>query len=286
MRAHLVQSDITWEDKDANHERLGAMLADAGVEPGDLVVLPEMFDTGFSLNLEATGVDPERSEAFVVELARSTRATVVGGYAAAGPDGRGRNRTLVAGPGGDELARYDKIHPFSFGREGERFDGGDRVVAFDWVGPEGERLRVCPVTCYDLRFPELFRAGLEHGAEAFTVIANWPSPRRDHWRALLIARAIENQAFVFGVNRSGVDPNVTYAGGSLGVDPRGRVLGEGGREPEVVSVEADPSRVGAWREAFPALRDRRRFEAGGRVSDGVSGGGVAKISGSEGSETR
>jgi predicted amidohydrolase len=226
VRCHLVQLDIAWEDKPTNHRRVREMLGPEEVAHGDLVVLPEMFDTGFSLNVETTGADPQRSIDFLNALAGETGATVVGGITVIGPDGRGRNRAIVASPGDAEgaggrvVSHYDKIHPFSFGREPERFSGGGEVVVFRWGGEGG--LCVCPVICYDLRFPELFREGLVRGAEMFVVIANWPRDRAAHWRALLIARAIENQAWVVGVNRARPAPVVRgriNGGGARGRDP-------------------------------------------------------------------
>jgi omega-amidase len=256
MRAHLLQYDIAWEDKPANHERVRVMLGGTDVAPGDLVLLPEMFDTGFSINLEATARDPERSMAFLHAIASETGATVVGGVSILGTDGRGRNRLVVSAPAGETIATYDKIHPFSFGREGERFDGGELVRVFDWVSGN-EELRVGLAVCYDLRFPELFRRLVDEGAEAFVVIANWPAPRADHWRALMFARAIENQAFALGVNRTGADPHLEYTGGSLGVDPKGRLIGEASAGEGALTLELAPTLVRRWRSAFPALRDRR-----------------------------
>ena len=219
MRAHLFQYDIAWEDPAANFDAVRGMAAGAGIARGDLVVLPEMYATGFSLNVETTADEEGAQASFLRELAVEHGATVVGGITVRGKE-KARNRALVFGPGGEALASYDKVHPFSFGREHEVFEGGDGVSLFEWGG-----LRVCPVVCYDLRFPELFRLGLDGGAEAFVVIANWPSARHEHWLTLLRARAIENQALVLGVNRCGADPFLEYAGGSLAVGGDGEELG-------------------------------------------------------------
>jgi predicted amidohydrolase len=123
---------------------------------------------------------------------------------------------------------------------------------------------VCPAICYDLRFPELFRLGLLKGAEVYALGANWPDARQAHWRALLIARAIENQAFVLGVNRTGRDPHLNYAGGSIAVGPQGEVLGELAAEEAVLSVEIAPREVHAWREKFPAWKDGKLLAQGGQ----------------------
>jgi predicted amidohydrolase len=257
MRAHLFQLDLAWEDKPANYALVREAAAGAAIAPGDLIVLPEMFDTGFSFHLEATADSDGRTLAFLQDLARGLRATVHGSRTLLGPDGRGRNMATIIAPDGKIACEYAKIHPFSYGREPERFTGGDEVRLYGWAAHNGERLTICPAVCYDLRFPELFRRGLKAGAQAYAIGANWPVARAAHWRALLIARAIENQAVVLGVNRCGKDPHLAYGGGSMAVGPKGDPLGELGAEPGVLSVEMEAAAVLAWREEFPAWRDAR-----------------------------
>ena len=264
MRAHLVQLDIAWEDREANHAAVERLIDTADVAEGDLIVLPELFDVGFSINIDTIADREGRTRAFIARLAEDLGVTVHGSRAVRdchcalgdncatvfGPDERG-----VSGP----LCEYKKIHPFGYGRETEAFAGGDEVTTYTWRGP-GDAAMVCaPAVCYDLRFPELFRAGVDRGAECFVLGANWPDARQTHWRTLLLARAIENQAFVLGVNRAGRDPYLGYAGGSMAVGPKGEVLGELGDQEGVLSVEVDPAAVVAWRGAFPALKDRRTF---------------------------
>ena len=254
VRAHLIQMDIVWEDRAANLATAERLVREADPAAGDLVVLPEMFDTGFSLNVERTADVEGTTLAWVERVARE-RAIYVQGARTVRTGGKAQNRATIAGPEG-VLCEYAKVHPFSIGRESERFEGGGEVVTYEWRA-EDQGLRVCPAVCYDLRFPELFRLGLDRGAQMFAVGANWPRQRQEHWRALLIARAIENQAYVVGVNRCGRDPHVEYAGGSIAIDPRGRVMGEMADEEGFLSVDLDPGEVERWREAFPALRDRR-----------------------------
>lgn len=262
MRAHLIQMDIAWENKQANYDTVERLLARAAPEKGDLVVLPEMFDTGFSFNLERTADRDEGTLRYLRQVAEDFGVTIHGARSVL-PEGAamGQNRATVVGPRGEVLADYAKVHPFSYGREPERFEGGREVVTYRWEGAVGAGLTVCPAVCYDLRFPELFRLGLMRGAEAFAIGANWPEARQHHWRALLLARAIENQAFVFGVNRTGKDPNLNYVGGSIAVGPRGEVLGELGSEEAVLSVEIKPGEVRSWREKFPAWRDLKLMPA-------------------------
>jgi predicted amidohydrolase len=260
MRAHLVQLDIAWEDPARNFERVADLLDRVEVGRNDLVLLPEMFDSGFSLNIERTA-DAGATLAFLTNLATDLGVYVQGGRTVRA-GAKATNRAPAIGPDGSVLADYAKIHPFSFGNEPERFDAGGEVVTYRWADG-GSGLSVCPAVCYDLRFPELFRIGLRRGAEVFALGANWPSSRQHHWRALLIARAIENQAYVLGVNRTGTDPNLVYAGGSLAVGPRGEIVGELGAEEAVLSVEVQPQAIRAWRETFPAWKDIRLIHEGG-----------------------
>ena len=262
MRAHLVQLDIAWENRDANISRVNELLAGASINRGDLVILPELFDSGFSLNIEITNDANGATADAIAQLALRLGVTVHGSRTVIGPDGKGRNQACVVDPDGITIAMYDKIHPFSFGREPECFTGGAEVMTYRWVAG-GEPMVVCPAICYDLRFPELFRAGLAQGAECFVLGANWPRERAAHWRSLLIARAIENQAYVLGVNRIGDDPHLSYAGGSLAIDPLGEVLLEMGETEGVGSVEIDPGQVRDWREQFPAWKDGKSWLAPG-----------------------
>ena len=292
MDVALVQYDIAWEDKDASHAIVERMLEASPPPAGALVVLPEMSDTGFSFRLDRT-VD-DRTRPWAAALARRLGAWVHVGDTVLGDDGRGRNRASLIAPDGSVVGDYHKVFPFSYGREIEHFSGGDRLL-LRRIGP----LRACPLVCYDLRFPELFRLGAAAGAELFLVGANWPAARTAHWRALLLARAIENQAYVVGVNRTGSDPHLAYAGGSIAVAPDGTVLAEGGEEPAVVHVRLDPAALADWRSRFPALADLRpdllgriAVDAGdaaggtaGGTAGGAAGGTADPAAGGAGSRT-
>ncbi|MHC5001550.1 MAG: nitrilase-related carbon-nitrogen hydrolase [Planctomycetota bacterium] len=255
MHVALVQLDIAWEDKSANHRAIEGLLAEAELPVGSFVLLPELGDTGFSFNL-ARIVD-DRTLPWASALARRHGAWVQVGHAVRGPDGRGRNCATLIGPDGAALGTYQKVHPFSYGREAEHFGGGDHLL----LGRCGDAA-VAPLICYDLRFPELWRHAALAGAEVIALGASWPAARQDHWRALLVARAIENQAFVLGCNRVGRDPHLAYAGGSIVVDPRGRVLVEGDDRQAVLTATLDLADLRAWRAEFPALSDVRRSMLG------------------------
>ncbi len=253
MNIEILQYSIVWEDREANFALIEAALEESPPEEGSLLVLPEMFSTGFSMRVKelAEGSEGPSTE-FLRRLAQKFGVCVVGSFPFRCPDGgKGLNRLKALSPEGEVLARYDKIHPFTYGTEADHYQGGHRLPLFDFGG-----WRVCPSICYDLRFPEMYRrAALDGGAELILVIANWPSRRREHWKALLRARAIENQAVVVGVNRIGDDPGLNYAGDTAVIDPLGATLldteDRGGR----FRVRLDREALVKWRDQFPALKD-------------------------------
>ncbi len=233
MNLVAVQLDIAWEDQQTNFAGVRALLAEAPPEKGSLILLPEMFASGFSMDISRIAEAPGGpTEGFLAEIAQAYGSFVLGGMVSQTPAGRGRNEAVAFGPDGLRIARYAKLHPFSYAKETDYFDSGDEIVTF----PCGD-FTVAPFVCYDLRFPEVFRAAVRQGATLFPVIANWPQARAAHWPALLRARAIENQAYVVGVNRCGNDPNVGYAGDSILFDPKGECLAEAGSEACVILAE-------------------------------------------------
>lgn len=253
MKLYCCQTDITWENKVANYARVHKLLAAAKPERDSLVLLPEMFATGFSMDVPAIQEGAKAdTDKFLARLAQEFGVFVIGGVVTTAPDGRGYNQALVIGPNGSPLARYSKMQPFSLGGESKSYMAGEQPVFFSW-----QDLKVSPFICYDLRFPEVFRAAVRGGAQLFTVIANWPIARIHHWITLLQARAIENQAYVAGVNRCGTDPKFTYNGRSIIVDPHGTILVEAGDSECIISADISPDVVTKWRADFPALQDMR-----------------------------
>jgi predicted amidohydrolase len=253
MKAFLVQLDVVWEDRPANFAKVKALLQGQSIPPGSLIVLPEMFATGFTMNLGMTiESDPSETEGFLGELARIHQSTVVGGLVRSGESGKGRNEAVVMGDSGKEIARYCKLQPFTFSGEADVHEKGEDVVVFELDG-----FVVSPLICYDLRFPEVFRMAAKRGAGLMVVIAQWPSRRTQHWVTLLQARAIENQAYLIGVNRCGEDPTLHYDGRSIVVDPHGKIIADAGTAEGVVEAELDPQIVKQWRADFPALNDIR-----------------------------
>ena len=252
LNIHAVQLDSIWEDKAANFAKVRALLAKQPPAPGSLIILPEMFATGFSCDLSKTqeATAGGETEAFLKDLAREHDCAVLGGVVTPGSSTFARNQSLVIAPDGRELARYTKQQPFSLGGEGTVHERGHTPVLFEWGG-----LKISPLICYDLRFPELARAAVKLGAEVLVYIAAWPVKRYHHWITLLQARAIENQAYVIGVNRTGQDPNFSYNGRSLVVDPHGIIIADAGEREQALRAELAPEIVHDWRAQFPALRD-------------------------------
>jgi omega-amidase len=251
MKAYCCQLDIAWENKSENCAHVERKLSELAPEPGSLIVLAEMFATGFSMDVRAIHEPLDGpTEKCVAGLARRFKVFIVAGVVTRGPDAKGRNEAVVFDPAGQRICRYAKIHPFALGKELESYSRGDAISSFTWQG-----LKVTPFICYDLRFPEIFRSAVRQGTEIFVVIANWPAKRVHHWTALLQARAIENLAYVVGVNRSGTDPQHVYPGRSLIVDPHGTILADAGTAENIVSAEIDAEVVRTWRQDFPALQD-------------------------------
>ncbi len=254
MKLYAVQHDIIWENKPANFERVQTLLQQAKPDAGSLIVLPEMFATGFSMNVRQTLEEQDGVTAtWLRDLARHFECAVIGGVATRRANGRGRNEAVAFAPDGSELARYAKMQPFTLGREDTVHDAGDAVVTFDYAG-----FKFAPLICYDLRFPELARAAVSAGAEVLIYIASWPARRVQHWLTLLQARAIENQAWVAGVNRCGSDPEFAYPGRSAAIDPHGVIVADASDRESVLCVDMQRSVLTEWRSAFPALADRRR----------------------------
>ncbi|MDP7163280.1 MAG: carbon-nitrogen family hydrolase [Phycisphaerae bacterium] len=252
MNIVCVQFDITWEDPPSNYAKVSDLLDAAEVHRGDLVLLPELFAVGFTMNTTGVAEEPEGPTfGFLAELAGRWGVYVLGGLATSS-GGVVRNEAVLLAPDGRELARYGKMHLFSPAQEADHYAPGQQIAVAQVRG-----LDVAPAICYDLRFPEFFRTATRQGAELFAVIANWPASRQEHWLALLRARAIENQAYVAGVNRCGRDPNVTYAGGSIIIGPRGEILAQAQEHEGIIRAAAEDEALRVWRRDFPVLKDMR-----------------------------
>ncbi|MEC8999958.1 MAG: nitrilase-related carbon-nitrogen hydrolase [Actinomycetota bacterium] len=255
MRVAGLQHDIMWEEPLATCAHVTPMIAEAVDSGADMVLLTEMFATGFSLAAERIAEPPGGpTEAFLADQAVEHGVWMGGSIPTLDPaigDGRPVNRFLLVGPDGTRHA-YDKLHPFSFADEHLAYAAGDRTMTLVIDG-----VRFSLFTCYDLRFADAFW-GLAHDTDAYLVVANWPESRRHHWRTLLRARAIENQAWVVGVNRVGEGNGLAYSGDTVIVDPLGEAVAEGIDHTEgVVLADVDPVVVTDVRDRFRFLPDRR-----------------------------
>lgn len=245
-----VQPDIAWEQPDANLRQADEAVARAAADGARLVVLPEMFATGFSMNAPAMARHADQIGRWLAEAARRHGVWVLAGLAVPG-EARPRNEARLVDPEGQLRAAYHKVHPFTLAREHEHFEAGGALATV-----EVEGVRVTPLVCYDLRFPELFRAAAAH-TDLFVVVANWPEARRAHWRALLHARAIENQAYVLGVNRVGEGDRLRYVGDSVLHDPLGEAVATAAAQPGRVQGVVDAAVVRDVRARYSFLADRR-----------------------------
>ncbi|GAA4994667.1 carbon-nitrogen family hydrolase [Streptomyces siamensis] len=255
MRASLLQIDVNdAETVESRRQRVASLVREqAGA---DLVVLPELWTTGaFAYEGFRTEAEPLEGPTYEVMAKAASDAGVwlhAGSIPERDPEGPLYNTSLVFSPSGELAASYRKIHRFGF-------DKGEAVLM--GAGSELVTVRlpetvVGVATCYDLRFPELFRGLVDAGAETLVLSAGWPERRRSHWTLLAQARAVENQAYVLACGTAGTHAGVAQAGHSLVVDPWGEVLAEAGAGEEVLTVDFDPAKVADTREQFPALKDR------------------------------
>ncbi|MEO0444426.1 MAG: amidohydrolase [Pseudomonadota bacterium] len=259
LRVSLVQTDLIWHDPAANLEQLAAQIAPLAKQT-DLVVLPEMFTSGFTVHPETVASDHSAVQWLLDQSAR-LGAAITGSVAckiepetvdAEAPEAPGFvNRLLFVSPDG-KVSHYDKVHLFRMGDEHQRYRAGKHKQIVHY---RGWRLQL--TICYDLRFPVFCRN--QNNYDVMICVANWPKSRRHHWRTLLHARAIENQAYVVGVNRVGVDGNhLQYSGDSMLIDPLGEALiDEPGKWVKTATLSHD--QLQGYRQRFPAWKDADSF---------------------------
>lgn len=252
MKVALAQLDMGFESKDTAMKTCAELMEKAAAQQADIIVFPEMTLTGFSMSPAIYGERKENSITitFFQEAAKKYHMAVVFGVIFLEND-TAQNHSVVLDKDGQILADYAKIHPFSYGAEAKYYSGGDQL-AFCQV----EGVPLSPFVCYDLRFPEIFLAASKKSL-VMTVIANWPVARAEHWKLLLQARAIENQSFIVGVNRSGKDRSLTYSGDSMLISPKGEILAHLTEINELAVVEIDPTEAEKYRAAFPLKADRK-----------------------------
>lgn len=249
----LVQYDIVWENKEQNLKKLNDIIYNISKQT-DLILLPEMFQTGFSMNAEPLAESMEGSTIkWMQEKAKEKNSYVAGSFICK-DDGKYYNRFVVVSHEG-VLKYYNKRHSFGLGKENENYTAGNERITFEING-----FKICPLICYDLRFPVWSRNNI--GYDVLLYVANWPTRRSFAWKQLLIARAIENQCFVVGVNRIGIDGNnIEHTGDSLVLNPDGNAIWNAKENTqEVQTIELDLAYLQKFRNDLPFLKDGDNFE--------------------------
>jgi predicted amidohydrolase len=251
-----VQFDISWENPEENYAKIDALLKH--IEKADLIILPEMFTTGFSMAPERVAEryhDEMPTLQWMRAHSKNFNAVVMGSVSCE-DGGKYFNRCLVVFPEGQHFY-YDKNYLFSIGKESEHYTAGQGSIIIEWKG-----WKIKPLVCYDLRFPEHARneiIGGEYAYDLLIYMANWPNVRMHPWNTLLMARAIENQSYTIGVNRVGEDASAIAHNGSSGIyNFKGESMASLKENEEgVIQAELDLAELRSFREKFPALRDKR-----------------------------
>ncbi len=250
LKLTVLQQPLVWMDGEANLAHFSTLLSEIRLR--DLIILPEMFTTGFAMEAAETALPQTRVVTWLQEHAKACHA-MIGGSAALQTENGAVNRFLLVEPDG-KLHTYDKRHLFRMADEHHYYQAGTQREVITWRG-----WRILPQICYDLRFPVFSRNQNDYDLALY--VANWPAPRALHWQALLLARAIENQAYVAGCNRIGTDGNHhSYSGDSRIISPQGEILAAGERfQPARLDADLSLESLQEYRTRFPAWRDADSF---------------------------
>ncbi|MCF6096481.1 carbon-nitrogen family hydrolase [Thermovorax subterraneus] len=262
LKISILQMDVVCGEPEENRKKVEKLLKEAlkvKVKP-DIILLPEMWNTGYALERLADIADRDGNPTidWMKKVAKENHINIVAGSIADirsdGSDGVKKvyNTAYAINRSGEVVARYDKVHRFRLMNEEKYFSPGEKVVTFELDG-----IRCGIAICYDLRFPEFIRKIALLGAKILFVPAQWPKPREMHWRLLNIVRAIENQFFVVGANRVGREGKAEFPGCSIVVDPWGEVLLEADEREGVFEAVIDLSVVEQVRKRIPVFEDRR-----------------------------
>lgn len=253
VKVAAIQHDIVWADRDANFTHLTPLIEAAAHNGAQLIVLSEMFSTGFVVDDESIAeVHGGASSQFLSNLASKLHVTIAGSCPERDSDDPRPYNTLVVAHPDQTIDRYRKIHPFTYGKEHLHFRPGSSHVTTLISG-----LRTSLSVCYDLRFADEYWVDAPQ-TDLYIVPANWPESRREHWMALLRARAIENQAYVIGCNRVGTGGRLTYSGDSMIIDPLGNVLAQADDQESIIYAQIESDEVERVRSQFPFMQDRRQ----------------------------
>nr|WP_321411691.1 amidohydrolase [uncultured Carboxylicivirga sp.] len=247
----LVQHDIVWEDTNHNLTNLNRLLGSLD-DKVDLVVLPEMFHAGFTMNPQKVAQSFSGEVlSWMKNKAQDLKVCLIGSVVFTAGE-KFFNRLFVFYPDG-EFKYYDKRHLFGMGGENKLYEAGQERLIFEYKG-----WKICPLICYDLRFPVWSRNTVDY--DLLIYVANWPQPRREVWSVLLRSRSIENQCFVVGVNRVGTDMNCSYSGDSVVVNPKGNPILQFEEGQEAVrSIEISKDELIQFRDRFSVWKDRDDF---------------------------
>ncbi|WP_059173744.1 carbon-nitrogen family hydrolase [Bacillus sp. FJAT-27445] len=254
MKIAILQMDIAYGNPAENYSIAENLIQEAADTNPDLIVLPELWTTGYDLDRLDEIADDHALEsiAFLEKKAVENHVNLIGGSVANRTGDGVENTFLVVSKDGSLVHKYSKLHLFQLMDEHHFFKPGTGTANFELEGHG-----FAGFVCYDIRFPEWLRKHASKGAEAIIVVAEWPKLRLAHWRALLIARAIENQCYVIACNRAGSDPKNVFAGHSMVIDPWGEVIAEAGEGEEILSAEIDFEKVKEVRGIIPVFDDRR-----------------------------
>jgi len=250
LKITIIQPDIVWENIQANLDKYSANIDK--IDSTDVILLPEMFTTGFSMNPEYLKETMDGiSVAWMKNAAKKKDASIVGSLIIE-DNGKINNRTLWVFPDG-RIEFYDKRHLFAMGQEHLHYSAGTEKTIVEFRG-----WKFCPLICYDLRFPVWSRNTENY--DVLIYMANWPSPRHHHWKSLLVARAVENQSYCIGINRTGIDgTGLKYVGDSCMISPKGFAEFMGEYEA-AQTFEISYSELHDYRKNFPFLADRDEFQ--------------------------
>ena len=250
VKVALCQTYIEWEDKETNITSAEGYIKQAAENGAELILFPEMSFTGFSMDISVTRESDPYTIERMKEFAVRYKAAIGFGWVHAVGD-KAENRYCILDHEGRILADYSKIHSFRYGGECDQFVSGNVISSFEYKG-----LKFTPFICYDLRVPEIFRA-VNDDTDVYIVPANWPARRSMHWKTLLQARAIENQAYVLGINCAGSIGELEYSGDSSAIAPDGTVMDMISDREGIIFVDIDRSVLGI-RDSFPVLEDRKK----------------------------
>lgn len=249
VKIGICQFHIEWEDKKTNYERANEFIKEAAEEEADIILFPEMSFTGFSMNVKFTAENNQETWNRMQALAIEYSIAIGFGWVKKNRE-KAENHYSIISKKGIVLTDYIKIHSFNFGGEGKEFISGNEIKIFEF-----KDFKIAPFICYDLRFPEIFQCASK-SAEILIVPANWPSARSLHWNCLLQARAIENQAYVLGINCVGKIGDLYYSGESCIINPNGEVEQKIKDKEMIIYSTIEKSKF-EIREAFPVKKDRK-----------------------------